>query len=134
MNLCDAKEIPYVNIHMDADAATKLTVLNMYPSQDSLIQLLVDYLNATNWKSITILYESPLWLSRVSKFLETNNNNVGARITVKSLDYTMENEFRTTMQSIRDSDVRNIVLDCSIEPLPKILQQVSEILKIYEAL
>lgn len=124
MNLCDSKEIPYINTHMDGDATSKLAVLSMHPNQDSLIQLLVDYLNATEWKSVTILYESPLWLTRVSKILELNNN-VYRRITVRNLDYTMENEFYATLQRVRDSDDRNIILDCSTEPLQKILKQVN---------
>lgn len=123
MNICDGKEIPYISTHMDEDAASKLTVLNMHPSQESLIQMLIDVIDASRWMNIMILYESPLWLTRVMQVLEANNK-VGSRIHVRNLDYTASSEFRPVLRDVRDLDIRNIVLDCSIEALPVVLKQV----------
>lgn len=124
MNICDRKEIPYINTHMDEEAAAKLTVLNMHPSQGALSQLLIDVLQATGWQKFMILYESPLWLSRVMQVLEVNNR-IGTRIYVRNLDYTSNSNFRATLREVRDLDIRNIVLDCSIDALPIALKQVS---------
>lgn len=126
MNLCDAKEIPYINIHMDEDAASKSTVLNIYPNVESTTQLLLDYVNASEWNRITILYESPLWLRRVANILEINKR-LKNRINVRNLDYTTNNEFRPTLQDVRDSDDSNIILECSFESLPLILRQAMQV-------
>lgn len=56
MNICDAKEIPYINTNMDRNAASNLAALNMYPSEESLIQILIDVVNTTQSKTLTILY------------------------------------------------------------------------------
>lgn len=126
MNICDAKEIPYINTYMDKNAASNLAALNMYPSEESLIQILIDVVNATQSKSLTILYESPLWLNRVTKLLEFNNK-FGRKISIRNLDYNTNSEFRPVLQEIRDSDDQNIILECSIEPLSTILKQVSNL-------
>lgn len=124
MNICDGKEIPYISTHMDEDAASKLTVLNMHPSQESLIQLLIDIIDASGWMNIIYLYESSMWLTRAMRILEDNNNS-GSRIYVRNLDYTASSEFRPMLRQLRDLDIRNIILDCSIEALPTVLKQVS---------
>lgn len=126
MNICDAKEIPYINAYLDEDAASKSTVLNIHPNLESLTQLLLDYVNAAGWERITILYESPLWLRRVANILEINKQ-LGNRINVRNLDYTTNNEFRPTLQDVRDSDDANIILECSIESLPLILRQAMQV-------
>lgn len=93
---------------------------------DSLTQLVLDYVNASDWRQATILYESSLWLRRAANILETNNL-LKNRISVHDLDYTTDNEFRPTLQDIRDSNDTNIILDCSIETLPIILRQAMEV-------
>lgn len=126
MNICDLMEVPYINIHRDEDAVSKLAVLNVHPNLDSLTQLVIDYVNASNWRQAAILYESSLWLRRAAVILESDDLLPNS-ITVFDLDYTTNNEFRPTLQNIRDSEVTNIVLDCSIESLPIILRQAMEV-------
>lgn len=126
MNICDVMEVPYINTFLDEDAASKLTVLNVYPNLDSLTQLILDYVNASNWQQTTILYESSLWLRRAVVLLQTNNL-LKNRVNLLDLDYTTNNEFRPTLQMIRDSNSTNIILDCSIDSLPIILRQAMEV-------
>lgn len=126
MNIADIMEIPYINTFLDEDAALKLSVLNVYPNLDILTQLVIDYVNASNWRQATILYESSLWLRRAATILETNNL-LKNRISVHDLDYTTNNDFRQILQTIRDSNDTNIILDCSIESLAIILRQAMEV-------
>lgn len=111
---------------MDEDAAVKSAVLHMYPNLEGLTQLLLDYVNASAWDSATILYESPLWLRRIAKVLETNKD-LKNRISVRNLDYTTNNEFRPILQEVRESDCSNIILECSSESLPIILRQSMQV-------
>lgn len=55
-NICDSKDIPYVDFRYDAD--TKPPVINMQLHPDKLAQVFVDLVQAWNWKGFTILYES----------------------------------------------------------------------------
>lgn len=55
-NICDAKEIPYVDFRWDAD--TKPPVINMLPHPDAMANLFVELVRSFQWKGFTILYES----------------------------------------------------------------------------
>lgn len=56
MNICDVKEIPYIDVKWDAD--TKPPVINMHPHPDAVAQIFVDLIKAWDWKGFTIIYES----------------------------------------------------------------------------
>lgn len=56
MNICDAKEIPYIDVKWDSD--TKPPVINMHPHPDAVAQIFVDIIKAWDWKGFTIIYES----------------------------------------------------------------------------
>lgn len=127
MDICDAKEIPYISVYRDDASALKSSVLNMYPSLDSINLMLLDYINATALRDqITILYESPLWLKSIVKILELNNR-LGNRISLNHLKYEANSEYRETLQEIRDSNNTNIILECSLEVLPGVLQQAMQV-------
>lgn len=109
---------------MGEDAANQLTAFNIHPSQNSLMLALTDVLNATGWDKVVVLYESPLWLPRIMPILEANNKN-GIQFTLRDLDYNTKNDFRPVLKQVRDLDISNIILDCSIDALPAVLKQVS---------
>lgn len=126
MNICDAKEIPYISTYMDEDAALKSAVLNMHPQSEPLTRLMMDFMNASDWKQATILYESTHWLRRIAKIFETNNPNTN-RMNARYLEYKINDGFRPTLLDVRDADETNIILECSTESLPTILRQAMEV-------
>lgn len=125
MSICDAKEIPYVETRFDEDAAQKRSVVNMHPSQDTLGQMLIDVIRAFEWRSFTILYQSPTWLQRIYRLLEMNNlkkEMIVVRQLVQEWGYL---DFRPTLTKLKRSGERNIVLASSLELLPRLLNHVS---------
>lgn len=56
MNICDAKDIPYIDIRWDSH--TMPPVINMQPHPEALGLVFVDLVKAWDWKGFTILYES----------------------------------------------------------------------------
>lgn len=56
MNLCDAKEIPYIDVNLDPD--TKPPVINVHPHPEAIAQVFVDLVNASNWQGFTVIYET----------------------------------------------------------------------------
>lgn len=56
MNVCDAKEIPYIDVKWDAD--TKPPVINMHPHPDVMMYVFIDIIKKFEWKGFTIVYES----------------------------------------------------------------------------
>lgn len=125
MSICDAKDIPYVDIYPDEIATSRLPVVNMYADQSTFVQMLSDVINASEWKSFTILYESPLWLTYISKLLELNNENKN-EIIIRRLELEGRvKDYYPILRLLKLSSHTNILLQTSIELLPEILDQVS---------
>lgn len=56
MNVCDAKEIPYIDVNFDVD--TKQPVINMHPHPETVAQIFFDLVNASDWQQFTVIFES----------------------------------------------------------------------------
>lgn len=122
-NICDAKEIPYIDTYFDIQA--KRSVVNLYPSHDTLGTLLMDIVGAWEWQGFAILYESPAWLSRISTLLEVHNNNDN-RIYIYRL-VLGQPEFRAVLNKVKVSRVQRIVIQCSVDLLPEVMKQALQV-------
>lgn len=121
-SICDVKEIPYLDTYMDIEAKT--TTINLYPSQSTLTQLLIDIVNKYEWTDFTILYEAPLYVKHIAPLLEDRNNKQGI-VTIQPIE--VGTNFRPILQKIKDMEDRskNIIIESSIENLLEILDQVN---------
>lgn len=122
-NICDAKEIPYIDTYFDMQA--KRSVVNLYPSHETLGTLLMDIVNVWEWQGFAILYESPSWLSRISALLEVHNNNDN-RIYIYRL-VLGQPEFRAVLNRVKMSRVQRIVIQCSVDLLPEVMKQALQV-------
>lgn len=127
-SICDAKEIPYIDTYMDLDSETKSSNINFYPSLDMLSQLLIAVVNDSNWQDFVILYEAPNYIKSIGPLLEQRANR--GIITIQPLE--VGTNFRKTLRRIKElgSRSQNIIIQCSIEHLREILEQV--IILIYQ--
>lgn len=121
-DICDSKEIPYIDTRWDA--LSSIPIVNMYPDPDTLAQLVTDLVIAAEWKSFTILYETPEWLPRMSNLLELYDPK-GDTVTVKRIDVGLPTKnFRAALREVKISNDNCIVIECSIDSLEEILKQV----------
>lgn len=119
-NICDAKEIPYIDTYMNTEP--KSSNVNLYPSQDMLAQMLIDVVNASKWEDFTILYEAPMYIKRLTPLLaEWNNRGV---VTVQPIE--TGTNYRSILKRLKDinDQSNNFIIECSIEHLSEILEQV----------
>lgn len=121
-NICDTKEIPYIDTYMNPNGKT--SEVNMYPSLDVLSQMIIDVVNASQWTDFTVLYESPIWLPRISALIEAYNIGENS-VTVKRVDVGLDSkDFRSILNEVKQLPARNILIESSVDALPEILKQV----------
>lgn len=124
INICDDKEIPYIDINFDEEAAIKRSVINMYPSHDTLDYLLMDVIKAYGWEKFSIIYQSTSWLQRIDTLLQMNNlkkQSISVHQLVRENGYL---NFRSTLRKLKLSNETNIVVSVSMSILQKVLNQV----------
>lgn len=56
INICDAKEIPFIDVRWDME--TTPPVINMQPHPHEQARIIVDLIKLREWNGFTILYES----------------------------------------------------------------------------
>jgi glutamate receptor, ionotropic, invertebrate len=57
--ICDEKEMPLLETRMDP--YTEQPVINLHPHTDTLAGMFLDLVEAWDWDSFTIIYESAPW-------------------------------------------------------------------------
>jgi ionotropic glutamate receptor len=124
-NICDAKEVPFIETHYSYEPSGQ--VVNLYPSEGTLVQAALDLLQNFEWGSFTIMYETASWLPRLSELLKMNDVK-GSTITVRQIDLGITNRnkknFRAVLRRIKQSDDKRIIIECSVDSLSEVLTQV----------
>lgn len=102
----------------------KTSTINLYPSHNTLSQLLIEVINQYYWKDFTILYEAPTYVKHIVPVLEDRNNKAGI-VTVQPIE--VGTNYRKALQKIKDmaEASTNIVIVSSTDYLNEILEQVS---------
>lgn len=124
-NICDTLEIPYIDTRYDIYSA--IPIISMYADPSTLGEVINDLIQAAQWQSFTILYETPEWLPHLSNLLELYEPK-GDIVTVKRIDVGLPNEknYRSVLRDVKQSGDNCIIIECSIESLGEILKQVNE--------
>lgn len=113
------------------DVEAKTSTINLYPSQNTLSQLLIEVINKYYWQDFTILYEAPTYVKHIVPVLEDRNTKAGI-VTVQPIE--VGTNYRKALQKIKDMGTAstNIVIVSSIDYLNEILEQVSFFFKILQ--
>lgn len=105
------------------DIEAKTSTVNLYPSQETLSQLLIDVVDKYEWQDFTIIYEAPSYIKRIARLLEDRSRKAG-NVVVQPVE--VGTNFRDILQKIKDMGSRstNILIESSIEHLSEIMEQV----------
>lgn len=115
-------EIPFIDTRYDVYST--IPIINMYADPSALAQMVTDLVQAAEWQSFTILYETPEWLPHLAKLLVLYDPK-GDTVTVKRIDVGLPTKnYRAVLREVKMSSNVCIIVECSIESLGEILKQV----------
>ncbi|XP_011691569.1 PREDICTED: glutamate receptor ionotropic, kainate 2-like, partial [Wasmannia auropunctata] len=125
-SLCDAIEVPYISVRQDFDQLSRPRGLglNLYPHVNSLARVYNQLVIEFKWKSFAILYENADSLVRMRLLLKRWDSH-GNSAFVYHLGYGPS--YRPAMQEIKESNIENIIIDCSYEILDEVLKQAQQV-------
>ncbi|XP_055383679.1 glutamate receptor ionotropic, kainate 2-like [Condylostylus longicornis] len=124
MNICDTKEIPFIDLRMEENPFSPR--INMYPNPLQLARAIQAVIKAYNWPSFTILYESSEYLTIVNEITNLFDQD-GPIITIRKYDLQLYGNYRSVLRRIRTSKDNSVVIIGSIETLPELLIQAQQI-------
>lgn len=107
------------------DIEAKSSVINLYPSQSTLTQLLTTVLNVSAWNDFTVLYEAPFHIKYIAPILDVRS--LSRVVTVQPL--LVGTNFRAVLRRIKDLGSRstNLIIVSSIAHLNEILEQALQV-------
>lgn len=127
-SVCDHKEIPLIQtVWSRKNEKTRgSTVINTFPSDETLSMMYLDFIKTFNWKKFTVLYEDDDSFTRILGILKLTLDN-SYTIYVKKLDQYRTGVYRTILQEVADQDINNFIIDCKIDSLQQVLIQCQQI-------
>ncbi|XP_046673759.1 glutamate receptor ionotropic, kainate 2-like [Homalodisca vitripennis] len=123
-SICDAKEIPHIEMRWDSRQRRGACLINLYPHPSTMSKVFVDLVKVYEWESFTLVYEDNDGLIRLNGLL-TYYDHKGFPVTVRQLDDG--GNFRPVLRRIKNTNEKNIVLDCSTESLYTVLLHAQQV-------
>nr|XP_022910624.1 glutamate receptor ionotropic, kainate 1-like [Onthophagus taurus] len=121
--LCDNKEMPLIEIHWDPNDGRN-NVINLHPHPEIIEDVLIEILQAYEWKKFTIVYDDNESLAKINKLLVYKHNEYS--FGLEELDKNEEN-YRQIMYKIKKQGDTHFVLICSVETLEKFFKQAQQV-------
>ncbi|KAL5284003.1 GRIK3 family protein [Megaselia abdita] len=122
LNLCDEKEIPFIEIYDNI----KPTAFNLYPDKASIADALHDIIDAYEWPSFTLLYESGDYLGIVTELIQLYAEG-GPVMNIRKYDLQINANYRSILRKIRKSEDNCILIIGSSESIYTVLKQSQEV-------
>ncbi|KAK2579603.1 hypothetical protein KPH14_010896 [Odynerus spinipes] len=121
-SICDTIEMPYIAARWDP-LQMRGRAVNLYPHANTLSMVYHALIQEFEWQEIIILFENTDSLLRMQPLLELRDT--GLDIFLYHLGDG--SNYRDVMQTIKETELENIVIDCSIKILGEVLRQAQQV-------
>lgn len=125
--ICDSLEVPHIEIKPDLVLRRDDLAINLYPSYDVLARAYIDLIQAWNWTSFAVVYESNEAMIRLQDIFKELSGLYAKKWTIKLFQLQPNSQFRDIFWQVKKSGENNIVLDVSREHMFECLKQAQQV-------
>uniref|UniRef100_A0A6G1S9T4 Glutamate receptor, ionotropic kainate 2 n=1 Tax=Aceria tosichella TaxID=561515 RepID=A0A6G1S9T4_9ACAR len=125
--ICDSLEVPHIEIKPDLVLRRFDLAINLYPSYDILARAYIDLIQAWNWTSFAVVYDSSEAMIRLQDIFKELSGLYARKWTIKLFQLQSNSSFRDLFWSVKKSGENNIVLDVSRELMFNCLKQAQQV-------
>ncbi|XP_077258767.1 glutamate receptor ionotropic, kainate 2-like isoform X6 [Temnothorax americanus] len=122
-SMCDTLDIPHIAARWDSELK-RGNVINLHPHPDSFSMVFQNLIEEYKWKEYAIIYDNTDGLIRINRLLKLQNLN-----TTFAMVFHLGSgpNFRQTMEEVKMSGYKNLVIDCSYNILASVLEQAQQV-------
>ena len=125
--ICDSLEVPHIEIKPDLVLRRFDLAINLYPSYDILARAYIDLIQAWNWTSFAVVYDSSEAMIRLQDIFKELNGLYAKKWTIKLFQLQANSSFRELFWSVKKSGENNIVLDVGRDNMFNCLKQAQQV-------
>lgn len=125
--ICDSFEVPHIEMKPDLVLRRDDLAINLYPSYDVLARAYIDLIQAWNWTSFAIVYESSEAMIRLQDIFKELSGLYAKKWTIKLFQLQQNNQFRDLFWNVKKSGEDNIILDVSREHMFNCLKHAQQV-------
>lgn len=125
--ICDSLEVPHIEIKPNLVLRRVDLAINLYPSYDILARAYIDLIQAWNWTSFAIVYESGEAMIRLQDIFKELSGLYAKKWTIKLFQLHAGSQFRDLFWAVKKSGENNIILDVSREHMFDCLKQAQQV-------
>lgn len=125
--ICDSLEVPHIEMKPDLVLRRDDLAINLYPSYDVLARAYIDLIQAWNWTSFAVVYESNEAMIRLQDIFKELSGLYAKKWTIKLFQLQSSTQFRDLFWSVKKSGENNIILDVNREHMFDCLKQAQQV-------
>lgn len=120
-SVCDALEIPHIEVQQDIESRHDALSINLYPRPEMVAKAYMDIVNGLGWDAFAIAYENNEGVAQYQEFFKQLRDK---NWDLKLYQFNTEIPYRDIFWQIKISGQKNIILDVRQEYLLDALKQV----------
>ncbi|XP_043273100.1 glutamate receptor ionotropic, kainate 2-like isoform X3 [Venturia canescens] len=122
-SICDALDIPHLEVRLDLDAEAKEFSINLHPAQKLLNAAYQDVMDFLNWTKVAIVYEDDYGLVKLRELVRSPRSR-DLEIHLRQADPA---SYRPVLSEIKSKEIRNLIVDTKAEHMHHFLRMILQL-------
>ncbi|KAE8751691.1 hypothetical protein FOCC_FOCC001539 [Frankliniella occidentalis] len=118
-SVCDALDIPHLEVRLDPDTHYREFSINLHPSQDMLNRAFIDLMGFLNWTKVAVIYEEDSGLMRLRDLVREDTE-----LYVRQADPAY---YRAVLKDIKAKEIYNLIVDTRADTMRFFLREVLQL-------
>ncbi|KAK3923821.1 Glutamate receptor ionotropic, kainate 1 [Frankliniella fusca] len=118
-SVCDALDIPHLEVRLDLDTNYREFSINLHPSQDMLNRAFLDLMGFLNWTKVAVIYEEDYGLMKLRDLVRED-----MELYVRQADPA---SYRTVLKDIKAKEIYNLIVDTRADTMRYFLREVLQL-------
>ena len=123
-SVCDAIEIPHVQVHGDIETRNDALSISLYPKPQTLAQAYLDVIKGLGWDEFAVIYDVNDEVVLYKDIFKTARDK---NWVVHLYQLDRDQPYRDTFMKIKRSGKNNIIIDVKHKRLMEVMKHVSTI-------
>ncbi|XP_011303607.1 glutamate receptor ionotropic, kainate 2 isoform X4 [Fopius arisanus] len=119
-SICDALDIPHLEVRLDLDAEAKEFSINLHPAQALLNSAYQDVMFFLNWTKVAIIYEDDYGLLKLRDLVKTPKSPE-LEVHLRQAD---PDSYGRVLTDIKSKEIRNFIVDTKPEHMQHFLRMI----------